>query len=313
MILVFCPDDELLIERSIHKGMINPGEEKQKEEYKGSVARLEYTIRVRCDEHYYGSKCNKVCRPRDDYFGHYVCDQLGNRECMEGWTNLSLSCKSGERRTSVSSVFMCSHKHLLYIYVYFALFEWFHSDVSWMLSSCLPSCYTVTTLSALTWMQLPPFLSSSLPFFFFFFSGKICRFIEVHVKCRFARIPRMFGNFRETPSVCTDNDFAIRCYHAPDFSQTNTGNETLMILSPEKQDARREHRNNVMVLMKWTRINKRHFIVWFFCFFFPKSDLQTRMQRGARDLQRAGGVQVSVVSRLLRFICLFHVFGCQLT
>lgn len=123
MILVFCPDDELLIERSIHKGMINPGEEKQKEEYKGSVARLEYTIRVRCDEHYYGSKCNKVCRPRDDYFGHYVCDQLGNRECMEGWTNLSLSCKSGERRTSVSSVFMCSHKHLLYIYVYFALFE----------------------------------------------------------------------------------------------------------------------------------------------------------------------------------------------
>lgn len=97
MILVFCPDDELLIERSIHKGMINPGEEKQKEEYKGAVARLEYTIRVRCDEHYYGSKCNKVCRPRDDYFGHYVCDQLGNRECMEGWTNLSLSCKSGER------------------------------------------------------------------------------------------------------------------------------------------------------------------------------------------------------------------------
>lgn len=31
------------------------------------------------------------------------------------------------------------------------------------------------------------------------------------------------------------------------------------------------------------------------------------MQRGARDLQRAGGVQVSVVSRLVCFICLFHV------
>ncbi|KAG8013459.1 Protein jagged-2, partial [Nibea albiflora] len=87
-------DEELLIERSIHKGMINPGEEKQTEEYKSSIARLEYTIRVRCDEHYYGSKCNKVCRPRDDYFGHYVCDQFGNRECMEGWTNLTLSCKS---------------------------------------------------------------------------------------------------------------------------------------------------------------------------------------------------------------------------
>lgn len=61
-------------------------------------ARLEYTIRVRCDEHYYGPKCNRVCRPRDDYFGHYVCDQLGNRECMEGWTNLTTSCKTGRKR-----------------------------------------------------------------------------------------------------------------------------------------------------------------------------------------------------------------------
>lgn len=93
--LSFRPDDELLIERSIHKGMINPGEEKQTVEYKSLIASIEYTIRVRCDEHYYGSKCNKVCRPRDDYFGHYVCDQLGNRECMEGWTNLMSSCKTG--------------------------------------------------------------------------------------------------------------------------------------------------------------------------------------------------------------------------
>ncbi|XP_028421411.1 protein jagged-2 isoform X2 [Perca flavescens] len=91
-------DDELLIERSIHKGMINPGEEKQTVEYKSSTASLEYTIRVRCDENYYGSKCNKVCRPRDDYFGHYVCDQLGNRGCMEGWTGpdcKSAICKQG--------------------------------------------------------------------------------------------------------------------------------------------------------------------------------------------------------------------------
>ncbi|KAL7380199.1 hypothetical protein ABVT39_013519 [Epinephelus coioides] len=91
-------DEELLIERSIHKGMINPGEEKQPVEYKSLIASLEYTIRVRCDEHYYGSKCNKVCRPRDDYFGHYVCDQLGNRGCMEGWTGPDCKtaiCKQG--------------------------------------------------------------------------------------------------------------------------------------------------------------------------------------------------------------------------
>lgn len=97
------PDEELLIERSIYKGVMNPGEDKQTVEYKSLTARLEYAVRVRCDEHYYGHKCNKVCRPRDDYFGHYVCDQLGNRECMEGWTNLTSSCKTGNERTKPST------------------------------------------------------------------------------------------------------------------------------------------------------------------------------------------------------------------
>lgn len=95
--LFFLPaDDELLIERSIHKGMINPGEEKQTVEFKSLIASIEYTVRVRCDDHYYGLKCNKVCRPRDDYFGHYVCDQFGKRQCMEGWTGTD--CKTGEAR-----------------------------------------------------------------------------------------------------------------------------------------------------------------------------------------------------------------------
>lgn len=97
-ILFVCPDDELLIERSTYKGMLNPGEEKQMVMHKSSVASFNYTMRVRCDEHYYGSKCNKVCRPRDDYFGHYVCDQLGNQGCMEGWTGPD--CKIGERKSN---------------------------------------------------------------------------------------------------------------------------------------------------------------------------------------------------------------------
>lgn len=91
-------DEELLIERSIYKGMIIPGEEKQTVEFKSLTASFEYTIRVRCDEHYYGPKCNNVCRPRDDYFGHYICDQNGKRECREGWTGDSCKtaiCKPG--------------------------------------------------------------------------------------------------------------------------------------------------------------------------------------------------------------------------
>lgn len=101
-----CADEELLIGRSIYKGMINPGEERQTVEYRGASSRLDYALRVRCDEHYYGPKCNKVCRPRDDYFGHYVCDQLGNRECMEGWADLAASCRTG--RVSSANAFFAA-------------------------------------------------------------------------------------------------------------------------------------------------------------------------------------------------------------
>ncbi|CAG03764.1 unnamed protein product, partial [Tetraodon nigroviridis] len=98
-------DEELLIGRSVYKGMLNPGEEKQTVEQQGAGARLAYAVRVRCDQHYYGAKCNKVCRPRDDYFGHYACDPLGNRECLEGWTNLTDSCKAAVCRQG------CSRQH----------------------------------------------------------------------------------------------------------------------------------------------------------------------------------------------------------
>ncbi|XP_047201700.1 protein jagged-2-like isoform X1 [Girardinichthys multiradiatus] len=91
-------DDELLIERSIYKGKINPGEDKQTVEYKSYIATIKYTVRVRCDEHYYGIRCKIVCRPRDDYFGHYVCDQFGKRHCIDGWKGEDCKtaiCKQG--------------------------------------------------------------------------------------------------------------------------------------------------------------------------------------------------------------------------
>ncbi|KAK7605288.1 hypothetical protein V9T40_007146 [Parthenolecanium corni] len=46
---------------------------------------MTYEIRVMCDEHYYGSGCANLCRPRDDNFGHYTCSPSGNVKCLEGW------------------------------------------------------------------------------------------------------------------------------------------------------------------------------------------------------------------------------------
>ncbi|XP_049927339.1 protein jagged-1b [Epinephelus moara] len=78
--------DGRLIEKASHSGMINPSPHWQKLTHNGPVAQFEYQIRVSCDEHYYGFGCNKFCRPRDEFFGHYTCDYNGNKTCLEGWS-----------------------------------------------------------------------------------------------------------------------------------------------------------------------------------------------------------------------------------
>ncbi|XP_064490275.1 delta-like protein B [Ornithodoros turicata] len=48
-------------------------------------ASLSFGFRVLCQEHYYGSDCAKICRPRDDKFGHYTCSAQGDLVCLNGW------------------------------------------------------------------------------------------------------------------------------------------------------------------------------------------------------------------------------------
>ncbi|XP_064173308.1 protein jagged-1b [Anguilla rostrata] len=74
-----------LIEKAVHSGMINPNRPWHTLKHNGQVGQFQYQIRVTCDEHYYGIGCNKFCRPRDEFFGHYACDHNGNKTCLEGW------------------------------------------------------------------------------------------------------------------------------------------------------------------------------------------------------------------------------------
>ncbi|MED6273051.1 Protein jagged-1, partial [Characodon lateralis] len=66
--------------------MLNPGEQWQTYRHHGRILSLEYWLRFRCDSNYYGPFCNKFCRPRDDFFGHFSCDPSGSKVCIEGWT-----------------------------------------------------------------------------------------------------------------------------------------------------------------------------------------------------------------------------------
>uniref|UniRef100_A0A7N6AI00 Delta-like protein n=1 Tax=Anabas testudineus TaxID=64144 RepID=A0A7N6AI00_ANATE len=75
-----------VIEKAVHSGMINPSRQWQSLKHNGVVAQFHFQVRLSCDEHYYGFGCNKFCRPRDDFFGHYECDHNGNKTCLEGWS-----------------------------------------------------------------------------------------------------------------------------------------------------------------------------------------------------------------------------------
>uniref|UniRef100_A0A671SDD0 Delta-like protein n=1 Tax=Sinocyclocheilus anshuiensis TaxID=1608454 RepID=A0A671SDD0_9TELE len=87
-----------IIEKAVQSGMINPNRQWQVLKHNGPVAQFQYQIRVTCDEHYFGFGCNKFCRPRDDFFGHYTCDHNGNKTCLEGWAGPECNtaiCKQG--------------------------------------------------------------------------------------------------------------------------------------------------------------------------------------------------------------------------
>ncbi|XP_078517114.1 protein jagged-2-like isoform X1 [Lissotriton helveticus] len=96
------PDERHLIDRVTHSGMLSPGDLWQPFQHHGRAVIIEYKIRVRCAEHYYGPSCNKLCRRRDDFFGHHTCDSGGNKVCLEGWSGpecKQATCRQGCHET----------------------------------------------------------------------------------------------------------------------------------------------------------------------------------------------------------------------
>ncbi|KAG7486914.1 jagged-1a-like isoform X1 [Solea senegalensis] len=75
-----------VIDKAVHSGMINPSRQWQNLRHNGAVSQFHVQVRLTCDEHYFSFSCNKFCRPRDDFFGHYECDHNGNKTCLDGWT-----------------------------------------------------------------------------------------------------------------------------------------------------------------------------------------------------------------------------------
>ncbi|CAL8329350.1 unnamed protein product [Merluccius merluccius] len=82
----------VLMARAVHSGAISPGLRWHNLRWhNGSAARLQYRVRLRCEDGYYGPRCTRFCRPRDDFFGHYECSAAGNKTCLGGWRGADCS------------------------------------------------------------------------------------------------------------------------------------------------------------------------------------------------------------------------------
>ena len=86
--------------RSTHSGVALPEGPWQTLRTSGPLVALVYQLRVSCDLHYYGPTCTKLCRPRHDTFGHYICSGSGDKVCLEGW--MGPNCDTGQWRASTS-------------------------------------------------------------------------------------------------------------------------------------------------------------------------------------------------------------------
>lgn len=88
--LYFCPigsnQNDMLVSKFTIQKPLNVGEEWSTDEMSGvHQTQLKYSYRVVCSEHYYGESCSRLCKPRDDRFGHYICESDGSVSCLKGW------------------------------------------------------------------------------------------------------------------------------------------------------------------------------------------------------------------------------------
>lgn len=85
-----------LITRLMTQRWLELGETWTADDHHTAHASLSYEYRVVCQEHYYGEGCRKWCKPRNDSFGHYVCNATGYLVCLEGWQGTKNYCITRE-------------------------------------------------------------------------------------------------------------------------------------------------------------------------------------------------------------------------
>ncbi|CAG0912470.1 unnamed protein product [Notodromas monacha] len=78
--------EDILISRSAIQKYLEPGGMWNTNRHDTNRSDLSYEFRFVCSKDYYGPKCDTLCKPRNDTFGHFTCSPEGKRICNHGWT-----------------------------------------------------------------------------------------------------------------------------------------------------------------------------------------------------------------------------------
>jgi hypothetical protein len=91
-----------------------------------NIISIKYRLRLICMNNHYTKDCSKTCYPRNDKFGHWICDSKGNKICHNGWTgtycdDLNIT-RDGENIEDFNSVDISSDQSkFLIIFLFFTL------------------------------------------------------------------------------------------------------------------------------------------------------------------------------------------------
>ncbi|XP_054714506.1 delta-like protein C [Uloborus diversus] len=80
--------NKILVARFIAQRALQIGADWTEDRLTSNESTLDVLYRVYCAENYYGPKCESLCRPRNDKFGHYTCGEDGGKLCRPGWTGI---------------------------------------------------------------------------------------------------------------------------------------------------------------------------------------------------------------------------------
>lgn len=71
-------------------------------EHMNALVTLSYGIKTNCPMDTYGSGCSVLCQPQDNALGHYFCNYVGERVCLDNYfqpdTNCSVFCEDVDSR-----------------------------------------------------------------------------------------------------------------------------------------------------------------------------------------------------------------------